>query len=221
MNRQSSIVNRQSSDSLASVPFTTRQHLAIGMSLVLSCCGFACRENSEPPGRHNVNLGGGARLLLPTPLRRPDEASFRGKASVVPLVDLDAGSQEAPGSQEADRRAIVRLFAAVRSAIAEQDLEAMVDLLVERQREVARAAIPATRQTLQVLVELTALLQSAAAPAFADTLVEFLSDRLNPTMEMGELTFESPEKASAVFGMHRLEFEKSGGRWFFVSPVFN
>ena len=200
-------------------PRRWRRPLTLGLSAVLMCCVAACRDDSEPSGRHNVNLGTSERPLLPTPSRSYDGAALRGKATVVPLADLGSGGTEMSSADQddADRQAIRELFEEVSMANAERNLEALVELLVERQREAARKTVPATWGALQVVAGLSALLPSVSgsAPAISDDLGGFLGK----PMEVGQLTFESRAKAWAPLGTGRLEFEKVRGQWFFVWPV--
>lgn len=179
---------------------------SVGLVLVMVAamlCG-ACRDEPAPE-RYNVNLGTADRPLLPTSMRQLDKSILSGRADFVPLPEVGAFGEvepaDDPSGADDDEAAIAAVFDALNVAVANWDVEAIVPLVVESQREVIRESLPG----IKLFAEAAEAFQAAVVesnPALAgNASVPFGSPLVLAFDETTEITFLSDTEASVSAGL--------------------
>ena len=175
----------------------------------------ACREK-PPEDRFNSNLGTASRPLMPTTLPNLDGSIVNGRATLVAVLDL-----EELRAADDPRVAIAELVDAFREAYARGDYDAMVPLIVERQRDAVQQTAPASRALRDAVGRFRDTIESLdAEPAFYAQVAPMIEALTDLPLDVANLQILSDTEASvtlpptpAVVGL-----EKHGDEWLIALP---
>lgn len=190
---------------------------ALTLVLVILGTVIACRDEASPE-RFNYNMGTAEYPLLPTLRPNLDASILNGRATVIPLAE--ALEPQAADSGIDDRAAIAELFERFRAAVKAVDYEAVVPLMVERQREVAKATVGNNAEIHHAVEELIKSFKDVAPQMYVQ-MGPMFEAMMDVQLDLDKLEFQSETEASAplpIADAGNLGFEKSDGQWFIVDP---
>lgn len=179
----------------------------------------ACRQEPPPP-KHNTNLGTADRPLLPTRLPQFDARILTGRADVVPLQDPTAANTAVVPTATDDPGAIRALVERFRTATLAFDFEAVVPMMVERQREVASATASLQRETSELVRQVLEAMPGKT-PALHEAAGKALETVMKLEFAVDQLTVDGATASvpMSVAGAPPLQMEKVDGQWYVVLPA--
>lgn len=175
----------------------------------------ACRD--EPPeDRFNSNLGTVGQPLMPTSLPNLDGAIVNGRATLVSVRDL-----EELRTADDPQAAIAELIDAFREAYGQGDDDAMILLIVERQRDAVRQTAAASKTLRDAVGKFRDTIDSLdPTPAFHAQVAPMIDAMIDLPLDVANLQIISETEATlplpptpAVVGL-----EKHGDEWLIALP---
>lgn len=191
------------------------KHTAMAVLASIALATLACREK-PPEDRFNSNLGTAGQPLMPTSLPNLNSAIVNGRATLVAVRDL-----EELGKTDDPRAAIAELIDIFREAYGQGDYDAIIPLVVERQRDAVQQTAPASKALRAAVGKFRDMIESLdPQPAFYAQIAPMIDAMTDLPLDVANLQILSDTEATlplpptaAVVG-----FEKSGEEWFIALP---
>ena len=194
------------------------KYTAMAVLASISLATVACRDQ-PPEDRFNSNLGTAGQPLMPTSLPNLDSAIVNGRATLVAVQDL-----EELRKANDPRTAIAELIDAFREVYKQGDYDAIIPLVVERQRDAVQQTAPASKALRDAVGRFRDTIESLdPKPAFyaqlapmIDAMIDAMTDL---PLDVANLQFLSDTEASLPLPpTSAVGLEKHGDEWLIALP---